>query len=144
MKQSIKLVFFLVGFLLLGWAIYTVDLTAVANLLIELGSGLIIILLIYGSVTWVDTIAWKKCFKLEEARHFRLWDLWCIRSVGEAYNTITPLGTLGGEPVKSHGRVARRAFRAVTVSPAISSSVTSWWCAVRGADGHNRRSYWLK
>jgi len=101
MKKSLKLLFLLVGFLLLGWAVSRVDLITVANLLINLGYGLVIILFIYGSVTWVDTIAWKKCFKLEEARQFRLWDLWCIRTVGEAYNTITPLGTLGGEPVKS-------------------------------------------
>ena len=32
---------------------------------------------------------------------FSLWSLWCIRQIGEAYNTITPLGTLGGEPVKA-------------------------------------------
>jgi uncharacterized protein (TIRG00374 family) len=30
-----------------------------------------------------------------------LWSLWCIRQIGEAYNTITPLGTLGGEPIKA-------------------------------------------
>ena len=30
-----------------------------------------------------------------------MWSLWCIRQIGEAYNTITPLGTLGGEPIKA-------------------------------------------
>jgi glycosyltransferase 2 family protein len=25
-----------------------------------------------------------------------------IRQIEEAYNTITPLGTLGGEPIKAH------------------------------------------
>ena len=96
MNKFIKLLFLFVGFLLLGWAVSTVNLKMVLNLLIQLGYGLIIILIIYGIVTWVDTIAWKKCFKLEEAQHFHIWDLWCIRAIGEAYNTITPLGTLGG------------------------------------------------
>ena len=101
MAKPIKLIFLLVGFLLLGWAVSTVDLTVVANLLIKLGYGFIIILIIYGMVTWFDTIAWQKNFTPEETRQFSLWNLWCIRQIGEAYNTITPLGTLGGEPVKA-------------------------------------------
>ena len=101
MTNSIKLIFLLVGFLLLGWAISSVDLTIVASLLIELGYGFILILIIYVAVTWLDTVAWKNNFKPEEAKQFSLWNLWCIRQIGEAYNTITPLGTLGGEPVKA-------------------------------------------
>ena len=101
MKKSIKLIFLVDGFLLLGWAISTVDLTVVANLLFKVSYGFIIILIVYTSVTWLDTIAWQKTFKREEARQFSLWDLWRIKQVGDAYNTITPLGTLGGEPVKT-------------------------------------------
>ena len=101
MTNSIKLIFLLVGFLLLGWAISSVDLTIVASLLIELGYGFILILIIYVLVTWLDTVAWQNNFKPEEAKQFSLWNLWCIRQIGEAYNTITPLGTLGGEPVKA-------------------------------------------
>ena len=101
MKRSIKLIFLLVGFALLGWAISTVDLTAVANLLIKMGYGFIIILIVYTSVTWLDTIAWQKTFKPDEARQFNLWSLWLIKQVGDAYNAITPLGSLGGEPVKT-------------------------------------------
>ena len=101
MTKSVKLIFLLVGFLLLGWAISAVDLTLVLNLLIKLGYGFILILIIYLMVTWLDTIAWQKNFKPEETRQFSLWNLWCIRQIGEAYNTITPLGTLGGEPVKA-------------------------------------------
>ena len=101
MAKPIKLVFLLVGFLLLGWAVSTVNLTIVASLLVELGFGFIIILIIYVMVTWLDTIAWQKNFKPEETRQFSLWNLWCIRQIGEAYNVITPLGTLGGEPVKT-------------------------------------------
>ena len=101
MMKTLKLIFLLIGCLLLGWAVSTVDLLAVANLLTKLGYGFIIILILYGSVTWVDTIAWKNNFKQEETRQFSLLGLWCIRQIGEAYNTITPLGTLGGEPIKA-------------------------------------------
>ena len=101
MTKLLKLIFLLIGCLLLGWAVSTVDLLAVADLLIKLGYGFIIILILYSSVTWVDTVAWKNNFKKEETRQFSLWSLWCIRQIGEAYNTITPLGTLGGEPIKA-------------------------------------------
>ena len=101
MTKPLKLIFLLIGCLLLGWAVSTVDLLAVADLLIKLGYGFIIILILYSSVTWVDTVAWKNNFKKEETRQFSLWSLWCIRQIGEAYNTITPLGTLGGEPIKA-------------------------------------------
>ena len=101
MTKFVKLIFLLVGFLLLGWAISNVDLTVVANLLIKMGYGFIIILLIYSVVTWLDTIAWQKTFKQDVVRQFSLWNLWRIKQVGDAYNAITPMGTLGGEPVKT-------------------------------------------
>ena len=101
MMKYLKLIFLLFGCLLLGWAVSSVNLLAVTNLLIKLGYGFIIVLILYGVVTWVDTIAWKNNFKREETRQFSLWSLWCIRQIGEAYNTITPLGTLEGEPIKA-------------------------------------------
>ncbi|NIQ03731.1 MAG: hypothetical protein GWM98_28085, partial [Nitrospinaceae bacterium] len=63
--------------------------------------GFVLVLGIYVVVTWLDSIAWKYGFKPEEIPTVSLWQLWRIRQVGEAYNTITPLGTLGGEPVKA-------------------------------------------
>jgi len=42
MMKPLKLIFFLIGCLLLGWAVSTVDLLAVFNLLIKLGYGFII------------------------------------------------------------------------------------------------------
>ena len=82
MTKSLKLIFLLIGCLLLGWAISTIDLMAVANLLFKLGYGFIIILIIYGSVTWVDTIAWKNNFRKDETKQSILWSLWCIRQTG--------------------------------------------------------------
>ena len=100
MSRSVKLIFLLLGISLFGWAVSTVDLAVVGKLLLQLGTGFLLVLVIYSVVTWLDTIAWKKNFKPEEEIRFNLWQLWTIRQVGEAYNTITPLGTLGGEPVK--------------------------------------------
>ena len=43
MANPIKLMFLLIGFLLLGWAVSNVDLTIVASLLVELGYGFILL-----------------------------------------------------------------------------------------------------
>ena len=101
MSTTLKTVFILTGALLLAWAIYAVDMAKVAGLLLQLGYGFFVILAIYGAVTWVDAIAWKYGFKPEETHSFKLWQLWRIRQIGEAFNTITPFGTVGGEPVKA-------------------------------------------
>ncbi len=101
MSKLIKLALLLIGCLFLGWAISTVDLTSVLNLLKKLGWGFLIIFMIYAVVTWLDTLSWKSNFRPEETQHFTTWELWRIRQVGEAYNTITPFATLGGEPLKA-------------------------------------------
>ena len=67
----------------------------------DMGYGLILILLVFGLVTYLDTIAWHYNFHPEQAFRFSSLQLWRIRQIGEAYNVITPLGTMGGEPVKA-------------------------------------------
>ncbi len=101
MMNGLKLFFLLAGFALLGWALQSVDLAEVMDLLVRLGWGFVLIFMIYGTITLIDTLAWKYCFRPQETRRFNLWQLWRIRQIGDAYNTITPLGTLGGEPVKA-------------------------------------------
>ncbi len=101
MGHLVKILFLLAGCALLGWALKSVDLAEVLSLLARLGWGYFFIFVIYGVVTWVDTLAWKYCFPPEKTRNFTLWQLWRIRQIGDAYNTITPLGTLGGEPIKA-------------------------------------------
>ena len=101
MVQWVKLLFLISGFALLAWAIQSVDLDEVLHLLGKLGFGVILILLVYALVTWIDAVAWKFNFHPEQTHRFNLLQLWRIRQIGEAYNTITPLGTVGGEPVKA-------------------------------------------
>ncbi len=101
MNKFFKLFFLLAGLSLFIWSLQTVDTSKVFNLLLQLGGGFLLIIAVYGGVTWIDTLAWKFNFEPEEASRFSLWQLWQIRQIGEAYNTITPLGTLGGEPVKA-------------------------------------------
>jgi glycosyltransferase 2 family protein len=102
MKILINLTLFLLGCGLLIWAINSVDTEKALELLFELDFGFFAVLLIYSLITWLDTLSWKNDFLPETTTHFSNQQLWIIRQIGEAYNVITPLGTLGGEPVKAH------------------------------------------
>jgi glycosyltransferase 2 family protein len=102
MKILINLTLFLLGCGLLAWAINSVDTEKALELLLDLGWGFFAVLLIYSLITWLDTLSWKNDFPPEITTHFSNQQLWVVRQIGEAYNTITPLGTLGGEPVKAH------------------------------------------
>ena len=122
MTKLLKLAFLLFGCLLLGWAIKSVDLEAIPGLLKQLGGGFLVVLILYAGVTWLDTLSWKCNFRPEETGLFSNWELWRIRQIGEAYNVITPFGTLGGEPLKAqllkehHGLRLRQAISSQIVS----------------------------
>ena len=102
MKILINLTLFLLGSGLLVWAINSVDTVKALEHLLNLGWGFFGILLIYSLITWLDTLSWKNDFPPEITTHFSNQQLWVIRQTGEAYNSIIPLVTLGGEPVKAH------------------------------------------
>lgn len=100
-KILTKILFLALGLGLFTWAILAVDIKSVMGLLTRLGWGLFWVLAIYSVVTWVDTISWQYAFKPKEAGKLSIWSLWKIRQIGEAFNIITPFGTVGGEPVKA-------------------------------------------
>lgn len=102
MKILINLTLLLLGCGLLVWAINSVDTEKALELLLDIGWGFFAVLFIYSLITWLDTLSWKNDFPPDLTTHFSNQQLWVIRQIGEAYNTITPLGTLGGEPVKAH------------------------------------------
>lgn len=102
MKIYINLALLFLGCGLLIWAINSVDVDKALELVLNIGVGFLIILIIYSVITWLDTMSWRNNFPPAEANRFTTSQLWVIRQIGEAYNTITPLGTLGGEPVKAY------------------------------------------
>ncbi len=122
MTKFIKLAFLILGCLLLGWAINTVDLETIPSLLKQLGGGFLVVLILYAGVTWLDTLSWKCNFRPEETELFTNWELWRIRQIGEAYNVITPLGTLGGEPLKAQ---LLKEHQGLSLRQAISSQIIS-------------------
>jgi len=102
MTRLIKPLFLILGLLLFIWALRSVDVTEVGNLVKKTGFGLLAIVITYGLVAWFDALSWKCAFKPEEVEAIHPLDIWRIRTIGETFNAITPLGTMGGEPVKAH------------------------------------------
>ena len=84
------------------WALREVDLSQVSDLMQDMGFGLPVIILVYGLVAWFDALSWKHAFKPDEAETIHPFTIWRIRTIGETFNAITPLGSMGGEPVKAH------------------------------------------
>ena len=102
MARFLKTLFLVFGLLLFIWVLRKVDLSQVGDLLLKMGPGLLVIILAYGLVAWFDALSWKYSFKPEEAASIHSLSIWRIRTIGETFNAITPLGTMGGEPVKAH------------------------------------------
>ena len=102
MTRFLKPLFLILGLLLFIWALRKVDLSQVGDLLLKMGPGMLAIVLAYGLVAWFDALSWKYAFKPEESKNILSFTLWRIRTIGETFNAITPLGTMGGEPVKAH------------------------------------------
>lgn len=101
MAKFLKIAFLLAGLGFFIWSLKFVDVTQVLKMLSDVGFGFVLIMLIFALVTYIDTIAWRYTFHPEQACQLKLLPLWRIRQIGESYNVITPLGTVGGEPVKA-------------------------------------------
>ncbi len=102
MPRLIKPLFLILGLLLFAWAVRSVNLTEVGDLLWQTGAGFLLVALSYGLVAGFDAVSWQYAFQPEEADKIHPIALWRIRTIGEAFNVITPFGTMGGEPVKAH------------------------------------------
>ena len=103
MKRRLLTLFYLilgVGLLLL--VIQNSDTDLILAKLTEIGFfGAVSVLAVYFVGFLIDTASWHLTIKRLGGRFRRLYDLWKIRMVGEAFNIATPLGTMGGEPVKA-------------------------------------------
>jgi len=101
MSKYLKPVFLIVGILLFLWAVWSVDPAEAAALVLKMGYGVAAVIIAYGLVAYCDALSWLHTFKPDEAAKLKVIDALRIRTIGEAFNAITPLGSMGGEPVKA-------------------------------------------
>ncbi len=100
--RPLRVVFLLVGLVLLAFVVARVDLTEVGDRLVQMGAvGVAVVLGVYFLVFLSDTASWHLMVTSTRLNGSWLYHLWKVRMVGEAFNAIVPAATMGGEPVKA-------------------------------------------
>ena len=97
-----KLLFLLLGLCLLVLVLQQADLTQIWEQIADLSVvAIFIIFMIYVLYFGADVISWQ--YTLETVPRTIKWArrLYFVRMLGEAYNNITPMGSVGGEPLKA-------------------------------------------
>lgn len=93
-------VFFVLGLVLLSFLVAKVGVLQILQTLKELGSVKILILTVF-PLSWylLQSFAWYRVFK-DDAVAVRFMDVFLVKLTGEAINTITPVGFMGGDPYR--------------------------------------------
>ncbi len=93
--------YLLAGCLLLGYILVHTDLQEVWSRVRQIGfSGAAFVLLLYCLTFLTDVIGWQLTFSTLPLNLCWCGRLYLVRMLGEAFNNVTPLGSMGGEPVK--------------------------------------------
>lgn len=91
-----------VGVGVLAFVLGQSDLHLVWETSLSIGiAGLAAVLVLYFLAFLIDTASWQFTFVNLGTDSRWLYRLWKVRMVGEAFNNSTPLGSMGGEPVKA-------------------------------------------
>ncbi len=100
--RVLKVAYLLLGLLLFGWVLLQTDIEAVGRRVIQMGWGMVLVLAIYFFEFLLDAVAWGLTVGRVPIGSLWMFRFWKVRMVGEAFNQVTPLATVGGEPVKAH------------------------------------------
>ncbi|MGR8918762.1 MAG: lysylphosphatidylglycerol synthase domain-containing protein [Gammaproteobacteria bacterium] len=102
MLRFAKLLFLLVGFVLLGVVLLETDLGEVWSEIAAVGlTGMLAVMGVYALYFGADALSWQIALPAVPVAPRWIGRLFVVRMIGEAYNNITPTASLGGEPVKA-------------------------------------------
>ena len=97
-----RLAFLILGLALLGVVAVSVELEQVWQSLARFGVfAVAVVLFIYLLEFVFDCATWQSCLPSLPLRPAWFRRLFLVRLAGEAFNALTPLGGMGGEPVKA-------------------------------------------
>ncbi len=97
-----KLIFLLLGLSLLAWVLGQANLDEIWSQVRSISVyGMLSIFVVYALYFGADVVSWQ--LTLESVEMTARWAgrLFVVRMIGEAYNNITPMASMGGEPVKA-------------------------------------------
>jgi len=100
--KYLKLACLVFGLGLLGYILQTADLETVWGHVVQIGwVGMAFVLALQAVAFTTDVTGWNLTFKTLPVNSSWIGRLYLIRMAGEAFNNVTPLGSMGGEPVKA-------------------------------------------
>lgn len=98
----LKAFFLIFGLVLLGLLVRDMDAAEILRHIRQVGSaGIGLVIALYAVTFLADVAGWQLTFKTIPLNLRWLQRLYCVRMTGEAFNNVTPLGAMGGEPVKA-------------------------------------------
>ena len=100
MKVKKHWFFLTLGLTLFFCIIWQVGLESILTEIIKLKWKFLYLVIVYAFVFGLDTLGWKFAFK-RGGNKIGYWGLFATRVAGEAVNSTTPTGYMGGEPVKA-------------------------------------------
>ena len=114
MIKYAKILFLVVGIVLLGVVLWQTDVHELWQQVARVGlGGMAAVLLVYAGYFGADALSWQIALPAVPLEWRWCGRMFVVRMIGEAYNNITPTASLGGEPVKawllkSHWGIALR------------------------------------
>ncbi len=97
-----KIIFVLSGVALLGLLLHRTDLSPILHEVAAVGVlDMALVLALYVIAFWTDVVSWQVTLGQADMGWGWARRLYLVRMIGEAYNNITPMASMGGEPVKA-------------------------------------------
>ncbi|AIM35738.1 hypothetical protein KO02_02865 [Sphingobacterium sp. ML3W] len=100
LKRILKITISLIILLSLAVFISHIDLKAVFKEVAHMGWKLLWIIVITGLAYLLGTAGWQNCF-IEKPKQTSLWQLFCIRHIGETVGLFNPTSIIGGDYIKT-------------------------------------------
>lgn len=100
LKKIIKLTVSLIILFSLAIFINHTDLKAVFGAITKIGWNLLWIIVITGLAYLLGTVGWQNCF-VKKPKQTSLWQLFCIRHIGETIGLFNPTSIIGGDYIKT-------------------------------------------
>ncbi|MFT4561216.1 MAG: uncharacterized membrane protein YbhN (UPF0104 family) [Gammaproteobacteria bacterium] len=100
--RYLKFIFLALGLGLLWWVLQQANLPEIWQQVRSISVfGIVAIFVIYAAYFGADVVSWQVTLETIEMNARWAGRLFVVRMIGEAYNNVTPLASMGGEPVKA-------------------------------------------